>query len=538
MSDLLLSINKLSLAFPAKQVGFAPKEVLKQVSLTLNKGETLAVVGESGSGKSLTALSCLGLQPSNALIQGSIHFNGQELIGATDEHLQKVRGKHIGMVFQEPMTALNPLHSIGQQIKEMLDIHQQVTRAQALERVKELLASVGLTHFKDRLDAYPHQLSGGERQRVMIAMAMANNPELLIADEPTTAVDVTIQLKILRLLKQLQAKTNMGILFITHDLTIVRHFADRVAVMSQGEVVEIGDVEDVFSDPKHSYTQHLLSSEPKGPPVALPAKPVNVLACEHLKVHFPILKGLFRRTAGYVKAVDHISITIPKGSTLGIVGESGSGKSTLAFALLRLIKSEGRIAFLGRDIHRLSSEPLQRLRRQMQIVFQDPYSSLNPRMNVSQIIEEGLRVHFPHKGEAERLRDVDEILLEVGLTPDMKDRYPHEFSGGQRQRISIARAMVLKPDFVVLDEPTSALDLSIQAQIIDLLKKLQTKYGLSTMFISHDLRVVKAIAHRVIVMHKGVIVEQGDTQTIFEKPQHEYTRSLIEAAFMVKIPQG
>jgi microcin C transport system ATP-binding protein len=538
MSELLLSINKLSLAFPAKQAALPPKEVLKQVSLTLNKGETLAVVGESGSGKSLTALSCLGLQPHNALIQGSIHFNGQELIGATDEHLQKVRGKHIGMVFQEPMTALNPLHTIGQQIKEMLDIHQQMTRAQAIARVQELLDSVGLSHFKDRLDAYPHQLSGGERQRVMIAMAMANNPELLIADEPTTAVDVTIQLKILKLLKQLQAKTDMGILFITHDLTIVRHFADRVAVMSQGEVVEIGNVEDVFSNPKHSYTQHLLSSEPKGPPVALPAKPVNVLACEHLKVHFPILKGLFRRTAGYVKAVDHISITVPKGSTLGVVGESGSGKSTLAFAILRLIKSEGRIAFLGRDIHQLNSEPLQRLRRQMQIVFQDPYSSLNPRMNVCQIIEEGLRVHFPHKDEAERLRDVDDILLEVGLTPDMKDRYPHEFSGGQRQRISIARAMVLKPDFVVLDEPTSALDLSIQAQIIDLLKKLQEKYGLSTMFISHDLRVVKAIAHRVIVMHKGVIVEQGDTQTIFEKPQHEYTRSLIEAAFMVKVPQG
>ncbi len=529
---LLLSVSKLYLEFPAKEAGLAPIRILDDIAFQLHKGETLAIVGESGSGKSLTAMSCLGLQPASARIQGSVHFDGQELIGATDEHLQKIRGKRIGVVFQEPMTALNPLHTIGAQIAEMLTVHERMTRHRIVERVQELLASVGLAHFKDRLDSYPHQLSGGERQRVMIAMAMANNPDLLIADEPTTAVDVTVQAKILKLLRDLQAKSQMGILFITHDLTIVRRLAHRVAVMSEGKIVEQGSVESVFANPQHPYTQHLLASEPKGEPVPMPAKPVNIVSCEHLKVHFPIVKGLLRRQVGEVKAVDYVSLTIPKGSTLGVVGESGSGKSTLGYALLRLIKSEGRIAFLGRDIDRLHGQPLQHLRRQMQIVFQDPYSSLNPRMTVRQIIEEGLAVHYPHKGEKERLQDIDQILLDVGLKPEVKEHWPHEFSGGQRQRISIARAMVLKPEFVVLDEPTSALDLSIQAQIVDLLKKLQLKYGLSLMFISHDLRVVRAIAHRIIVMHKGVVVEEGDTHSIFANPQHAYTQNLIKAAFL------
>jgi microcin C transport system ATP-binding protein len=529
---LLLSINKLSLHFPPAGSGKPAREILRDISFSINKGETLAIVGESGSGKSLTALSCLGLQPASAQLQGSVHFDGQQLIGATDEQLQRIRGKRIGMVFQEPMTALNPLHTIGKQIEEAITIHQSLARKPLAERVQELLASVGLSHFKTRLDAYPHQLSGGERQRVMIAIAIANNPDLLIADEPTTAVDVTIQAKILKLLKEIQQRNNLAIMFITHDLTIVRRFAHRVAVMSQGQIVEQGRVEDVFAAPQHPYTQHLLASEPGGHPVPVPAKPVNVIACEHLKVHFPIVKGLFRRTSGYIKAVDYLSISVAKGSTLGVVGESGSGKSTLGYALLRLIKSEGRIVFLGNDIHNLKSEPLQHLRKKMQIVFQDPYSSLNPRMRVRDIIEEGLSVHFPHKSEAERIAEIDEILREVGLTPDMKERYPHEFSGGQRQRISIARAMVLKPEFVVLDEPTSALDLSVQAQIIDLLKELQLKHGLSMLFISHDLRVVRAIAHRIIVMNKGVVVEEGDNRQIFEAPQQAYTRNLIKAALI------
>jgi microcin C transport system ATP-binding protein len=530
--SLLLSVNQLCLNFPTKEDDGTRQSILQDVAFTIKRGETLAVVGESGSGKSLTALSCLGLQPEIARIQGSVHFDGQELIGATDEQLQKIRGKRIGMVFQEPMTALNPLHTIGAQIMEMLTIHQPIRKADALKRVQELLVSVGLGYMQARLGAYPHQLSGGERQRVMIAMAMANNPDLLIADEPTTAVDVTVQARILALLGDLQAKHQMGILFITHDLTIVRNIAHRVAVMQGGRIVEIGTTDDVLNNPQHAYTRKLLTSEPTGSPVAIPAKPVNIVTCEHLKVHFPIMRGLLRRTIGHIKAVDYVSLAITKGSTLGVVGESGSGKSTLGYALLRLVKSEGRIAFLGHDIDRLHGEPLQHLRRQMQIVFQDPYSSLNPRMTVRQIIEEGLNVHYPHKTEAERLRDIDEILTDVGLSPDMKHRWPHEFSGGQRQRINIARAMVLKPNFVVLDEPTSALDLSIQAQIIDLLKHLQVKYGLSMMFISHDLRVVRAIAHQMIVMHKGVVVEAGQTEAIFARPQHGYTQKLINAAFL------
>jgi microcin C transport system ATP-binding protein len=521
----LLAVDKLSLSFGAF-------EAVKHISFQINKGEMFAIVGESGSGKSLTALSCLGLQPDSARISGSIKFNGQELVGASESTLRQIRGARISMIFQEPMTALNPLHTLDKQLSEIILLHQRLRPDPLRARIEELLEQVGLAHFKDRLDAYPHQLSGGERQRVMIAMAIANGPDLLIADEPTTAVDVTIQAKILKLLKRLQAELGMAILFITHDLTVVRRLADRVAVMSHGEMVEQGKVADIFSRPTHPYTQHLLASEPKGEAIPLPANPAIMMECENLKVHFPIKKGLLQRVAGYVKAVDGVSVAIPESSTLGVVGESGSGKTTLGFALLRLLKSQGRIVFLGQDIEKLMGSQMRPLRERMQVVFQDPYSSLNPRMNVRAIIEEGLLVHHRDKSEAERLAEIDTILTDVGLTPDIKERFPHEFSGGQRQRISIARAMVLRPKFVVLDEPTSALDLSVQSQIIELLRNLQKKYGLSYMFISHDLRVVKAIAHRIIVMHRGIVVEQGDSKTIFAAPQHAYTKALIDAAFM------
>ena len=531
----LLNVHNLSLEF-------ASGKVVSNVSFTIEKGEMVAVVGESGSGKSLTALSCLGLQPDSAKISGSITFDGQEMIGAPEAILRAIRGKRVGMIFQEPMTALNPLHTIGKQISESCgtpsvstgshnDRHPVQPR-NAAHRIRELLDQVGLSHLKDRLDAYPHQLSGGERQRVMIAMAIANKPDLLIADEPTTAVDVTIQAHILKLLRELQVSMGLAILFITHDLTVVRRLADRVVVMNKGEIVEQGKVADVFANPKHPYTQHLLASEPKGNPLPCPVDAKPVMMCDELKVYFPIKKGLLRRTVGFIKAVDSVSISVTESMTLGIVGESGSGKTTLGFALLRLLKSEGRIVFLGGDIQALDNKALRPLRQKMQVVFQDPYSSLNPRMSIGQIIEEGLLVHQPHSTPQERLVAIDAILHEVGLLPNMKDRYPHEFSGGQRQRISIARAMVLKPAFVVLDEPTSALDLSVQAQIIELLKNLQKKYALSLMFISHDLRVVKAIAHHIIVMHKGIIVEQGDSARIFNNPQHDYTKQLMDAAFM------
>lgn len=521
----LLSIKNLSLTFHGNV------EAVKNVSLTLEKGEMLALVGESGSGKSLTALSCLGLQPPSATVSGHIALDGIEAIGAPREILKTLRGKRAGMVFQEPMTALNPLHTLGRQIKEMLETHG--TRGVAADaRVIELLEQVGLSHFKDRLDAFPHQLSGGERQRVMIAMAIANKPKLLIADEPTTAVDVTIQVKILKLIKDLQREMGMAVLFITHDLTVVRKLADRVAIMQKGEIVEQGKVSEIFAAPKHPYTQKLLGSEPKGEAVPLPSARETVIACEHLKTWFPIKRGLLQRTVGYVKAVDDVSIAIEKGATLGVVGESGSGKTTLGFSLLRLIKSQGKIVYMGSGIDTLQTHALRPLRKEMQVVFQDPYSSLNPRMSVAQIIEEGLFVHYPEISEKARTVMVDEILVEMGLSPDIRDRYPHEFSGGQRQRISIARAMVLKPKLVVLDEPTSALDLTVQKQIIDLLKALQSKYGLSYMFISHDLRTIKAIAHNILVMHKGKVVEMAPTPTLFANPQSDYTRALIDAAFL------
>lgn len=512
----MLDVKNLSLSF-------GNTNILQDVTFSVEKGEMLAIVGESGSGKSLTALSCLGLQPANAKVNGSISFGGKELITTAD--FKKLRGKNISMIFQEPMTALNPLHTIGKQIGEMLAVEDK-------GRIAELLEQVGLAKFKDRLNAYPHELSGGERQRVMIAMAIADEPDLLIADEPTTAVDVTIQAKILKLLKDLQKSMNMGMIFITHDLTIVRQMAERVAVMYRGEIVEQGKVSEIFASPQHSYTKKLLASEPKGDPLPIPADAKIIIECKNLKVYFPIKTGLLRHVSDYIKAVDDISVTLAEGSTLGIVGESGSGKTTLGFALLRLIKSDGKIIFLGESIDKLKTKAIRPLRSKMQLVFQDPYSSLNPRMRVRQIIEEGMLVHWPDKKPAEREAEIDQILQEVGLPLEVKDRYPHEFSGGQRQRISIARAMVLKPALVVLDEPTSALDLSVQAQIIDLLKAFQKTRGLSYLFISHDLRVIRAIAQNLIVMRNGKIMEQGKTGEIFKNPQHEYTRTLIDAAFL------
>lgn len=512
----LLSVKNLSLSFGNSQI-------LRDVSFAVQKGEMLAVVGESGSGKSLTALSIIGLQPENADISGSIAFGGQELLHPGD--FRKLRGRKISMIFQEPMTALNPLHTIGRQIGEMLGIYNE-------SKIIELLEKVGLGKFKHRLNAYPHELSGGQRQRVMIAMAIACNPELLIADEPTTAVDVTIQVKILELLKDLQKSMNMAMVFITHDLTLVRRMADRVVVMYQGEIVEQGLVSKVFADPNHGYTRKLLASEPKGSPLPHPPDAKIIMQSQNLKVYFPVKSGIFKRTSGYIKAVDDISITLGESSTLGIVGESGSGKTTLGFALLRLIKSEGKIVFCGKPINSLKTKAIRPLRSRMQLVFQDPYSSLNPRMRVRQIIEEGLLVHYPDRSPAGRDGEIEHILKEVGLPPEAKDRYPHEFSGGQRQRISIARAMVLKPSLVVLDEPTSALDLSVQAQIIELLKHFQQTHGISYLFISHDLRVVRAIARNLIVMRDGKIIEQGNTAEIFANPRQEYTKTLIDAAFL------
>ena len=532
----LLEVKNLSLSF-------GKKPAVDDISFAIEKGEMLALVGESGSGKSLTALSILGLQPRSAQLSGSIQLGTDYLSGGqeADEpsatthasasrraagaaiNWRSIRGKRISMIFQEPMTALNPLHTIGRQIGEMGGSKADIIA---------LLEQVGLAHFSTRLDAYPHELSGGERQRVMIAMAIASRPELLIADEPTTAVDVTVQVKLLALLKKLQKELGMSMLFITHDLTIVRRMADRVAVMQQGKLVEIGKVSEVFANPKHSYTQKLLASEPKGSPLPVPANAKKIMECEQLKVHFPIKTGLLKRITGYIKAVDDISVAIPESSTLGIVGESGSGKTTLGFALLRLIKSEGKIVFLGNRIDNVRGSALRNLRGDMQFVFQDPYSSLNPRMTIRQIIAEGLLVHEAQKTAAEREVEIDQILHDVGLSPDMKDRYPHEFSGGQRQRISIARAMVLKPALVVLDEPTSALDLSVQSQIIELLKKFQKERGISYIFISHDLRVVRAIAQRIIVMKGGKVVESGETAAIFDHPKEAYTKTLIDAAFL------
>jgi microcin C transport system ATP-binding protein len=531
--DILLEVKDLSVAF--RQGGKSLLAVDK-ISFTLKKGETLALVGESGSGKSVSALSILKLLPYPAAEHpsGSIKFKGKELMSANERELRKVRGNDITMIFQEPMTSLNPLHSVERQIGEILELHQNMKGSAARERIISLLTKVGIRDPETRLQDYPHQLSGGQRQRVMIAMALANNPDLLIADEPTTALDVTVQAQILKLLKELQAEFGMALLLITHDLGIVRRMADTICVMQKGHVVEAGNAKDVFAKPQHDYTRMLLAAEPKGlPPKADASAPV-VMETRDLKVWFPIKRGFFRKTVGHIKAVDGLDTIVRAGQTLGIVGESGSGKTTLGLAVLRLISSKGAISFQGNRIDGLSSREMRPLRRDMQIVFQDPFGSLSPRLSVLQIIEEGLLVQGLLKTAEARREHVAGALTEVGLDPYTMDRYPHEFSGGQRQRIAIARALALNPKFIMLDEPTSALDMSVQAQIVDLLRNLQTKHGLTYLFISHDLKVVRALANDVIVMRNGVAVERGTAAQIFNDPQTDYTKALLAAALNLK----
>jgi len=526
----LLSVRDLSVDFsvPGETV-----HAVRNVSFDIHAGETLALVGESGSGKSVTALSVLQLLPYPVARHpsGSIRFKGEEMVGASFGAMRRIRGDRISMIFQEPMTSLNPLHTVEKQIGEVLLLHKGLAPTAARARVLELLGLVGIRDAEQRLSAYPHELSGGQRQRVMIAMALANEPDLLIADEPSTALDVTIQAQILKLLNELQTRFGMAMLFITHDLGVVQKVADRVCVMQDGAIVEAGSTEAIFERPEHPYTQRLIAAEPKGEKTPAGADAPIVLQGENVKVWFPIKKGVFRRTVDYVRAVDGISLAVREGQTVGVVGESGSGKTTLGMALLRLLRSDGEILFDGRAIDAFGSNEMRPLRREMQVVFQDPYGSLSPRMSVGQIIEEGLKVHGVGADAAARDRLVVEALEEVDLDPATRHRYPHEFSGGQRQRIAVARAMVLKPRFVVLDEPTSALDRSVQAQIVDLLRDLQARHQLAYLFISHDLRVVRALSDHVIVMRNGKVVEQGPTDRIFHEPEEAYTRALLTAAF-------
>ena len=528
--ETLLSVRDLSVSFhaPGGEV-----RAVRHVSFDIGRGETVALVGESGSGKSVTALSIVQLlsYPPARHPSGSIHFRSDQLLGARERLLRAIRGNRIAMIFQEPMTSLNPLHTIEKQINEVLLVHKRLGRRAARARTLELLRLVGLPEAARRLGAYPHQLSGGQRQRVMIAMALANEPDLLIADEPTTALDVTIQAQILRLLRDLRDRFGMALLLITHDLGIVRKMADRVCVMTQGEIVEAGSTEEIFARPQHAYTRRLLEAEPRGEPHRAVEGVPSIVEGRDLRVWFPLKGGVLRRTLGHIKAVDGVSLTVREGHTVGVVGESGSGKTTLGLALLRLVRSKGSIQFAGRDIQGLSSRALRPLRREMQIVFQDPYGSLSPRLSVGQIVEEGLRVHGIGATAEERRRLIEHALIEVGLDPETRDRYPHEFSGGQRQRIAIARAMVLKPRLVVLDEPTSALDMSVQAQIVDLLRELQRRHNLAYLFISHDLRVVRALSEEVLVMREGRIVERGPAARIFAEPREPYTRALMAAAF-------
>jgi microcin C transport system ATP-binding protein len=529
VSPPLLEVRDLAVSFdtPGGEV-----RAVRGISFAIAAGETLALVGESGSGKSVTALSILQLLPYPAARhpRGSIRFRGQELVGAAEPALRQVRGDRIAMIFQEPMTSLNPLHTIERQVAEVLRVHKALGRAAARARTLELLRLCGLADAERRLDAYPHQLSGGERQRVMIAMALANEPDLLIADEPTTALDVTIQAQILRLLRDLRATFGMALLLITHDLTIVRKAVGRVCVMTAGEIVETGTTAEIFERPRHPYTRRLLAAQPGHRPPASSAEAPVILAAQDLRVWFPIKAGLLRRTVGHVKAVDGVTLSVREGHTLGVVGESGSGKTTLGLALLRLLPSRGPIQFHGREIQGLPSKALRPLRRELQIVFQDPFSSLSPRLSVGQIVDEGLRVHRLG-GAAERRALIERALREVGLDPEARDRYPHEFSGGQRQRIAIARALVLAPRLLVLDEPTSALDVSVQAQLVDLLRELQGRHRLAYVFISHDLRVVRALSDEVLVMRAGRVLEHGPSDRIFEEPSHPYTKALLAAAF-------
>ncbi|MEX0283205.1 MAG: ABC transporter ATP-binding protein [Paracoccaceae bacterium] len=520
----LLEVQNLSVSF--QQDGVVTKAV-RGVSFAVDRGETVALVGESGSGKSVTALSTVSLLP-NAATEGSVTYDGQQMVGAHDTLLRKVRGNDISFIFQEPMTSLNPLHTIRKQLGESLALHQGLVDDAAAARIIELLTKVGIRDPETRLDAYPHQLSGGQRQRVMIAMALANKPDILIADEPTTALDVTIQAQILDLLSELKESEGMGLLFITHDLGIVRRIADRVCVMKDGEIVETGPTAEIFDSPQHPYTRKLLAAEPTGQPDPVAPDADTMVQADNLKVWFPIQRGFLKRTVGHVKAVNDASFTVQAGETLGIVGESGSGKTTLALAIMRLIASEGAITFRGDDIRSWSTRELRRLRKDMQIVFQDPFGSLSPRMSCFQIIAEGLSVHQvdPHRDKREL---VAEAMRETGLDPASMDRYPHEFSGGQRQRIAIARAMVLRPKLLVLDEPTSALDMTVQVQIVDLLRDLQRKYGLAYLFISHDLKVVRAMSHKVIVMKQGDVVEMGNADDVFGAPREAYTQTLLAA---------
>ena len=537
MSDVLLGVKDLSVAF--KQ---GSKQILAvdQISFSLNKGETLALVGESGSGKSVSALSILKLlpYPSASHPSGQILFNGKDLLGADDAALRRVRGRNITMIFQEPMTSLNPLHSVEKQIGEILELHQGIKGQAARIKITELLEKVGIRNAASRLQDYPHQLSGGQRQRVMIAMALANKPDLLIADEPTTALDVTVQAQILKLLKDLQKEFGMALLLITHDLGIVRNMADTVCVMQKGKIVEAGAAKAVFANPQHDYTKMLLAAEPKGVPPKADLAAEKIVETKNLKVWFPIRRGFFRQLTGYIKAVDGLDLVVRAGQTLGIVGESGSGKTTTGLAILRLIASQGEISYRGQRIDAFKTKLMRPLRKHMQVVFQDPFGSLSPRLSILQIVEEGLIIQKPELNASARRERVAAALTEVGLDPADMDRYPHEFSGGQRQRIAVARALALEPKFIMLDEPTSALDMSVQAQVVDLLRSLQQKHGLAYLFISHDLKVVRALANEVIVMRDGVVVEHGPTTEIFNNPQSPYTKALIAAALNLKATDG
>ncbi len=533
MAEKLLDVRDLSVTFRQED---AETPAVCGVDFDVGVGETVGIVGESGSGKSAMALSLVGLLPESAEVTGSVKYKQKEMIGASATELRRVRGNDVSFVFQEPMTSLNPLHTLKKQIGESLALHQNLRGEEARSRIIELLAKTGISGPESRLGSYPHQLSGGQRQRVMIAMALANGPDLLVADEPTTALDITIQAQILELLSNLKKSEGMGLIFITHDLNVVRRIADRVAVMNNGFMVEFRPTDEIFSDPKHPYTKKLLESEPSGNPEPVSGAAEVLVESKDLRVWFPVQRGLLRRTVGHVKAVNSANLTICRGETVGIVGESGSGKTTLALALMRLVSSVGEIKFEGNEIQHMKSWNLRDLRRNMQMVFQDPYGSLSPRMTVREIISEGLSVHssLPRK---ERDKAAADSLVEVGLGPDALQRYPHEFSGGQRQRIAIARAIVLKPKLVILDEPTSALDRTVQAQIVDLLLELQRKYQLAYLFISHDLRVVRALSHKIIVMNAGDIIERGLAADVFERPDTDYTRTLLAASFELE-PRG
>jgi len=526
----VLTVSNLSIDF--KMDRGEVFQAVKGIFFDIRKGETLALVGESGSGKSVTALSVLRLLSKNAHCVGDIAYRGEEnVLSLPEQDLHKIRGNDIAMIFQEPMTSLNPLHTIGRQIQESLSLHTQLNKAESKKRILELMDLVGLEKMKGRLDAFPHELSGGQRQRIMIAMALACEPDILIADEPTTALDVTVQAQILELLKDLQARLGMAVLLITHDLTIVRKYSQRMAVMKQGCLVEQGRTADVFDAPSHEYTKMLINAQPRGEVKAINDNAETILDVQSLKLFYPKSKNLWGKITDHLKAVNDVSLSLKQGETLGIVGESGSGKSTLGFSIVRLLNPQGRIVFMGHDIALLKERDIKPLRKEMQIVFQDPFGSLSPRMTVADIIAEGLSIHQPKLSQNDRDQIVVDVLKKVHLDPETRHRFPHEFSGGQRQRISIARALVLKPKMIVMDEPTSALDMSVQAEVVELLRDLQSEYGVSYIFISHDLRVVKALSHRVIVMKDGTVVEQGNIYDVFNKPQMNYTKNLISAAF-------